>query len=145
MIKKLIKSALEVGLRGKRMQKRIVRLLSAAGFLQSFLWTSNLWAFFGKTELELNGIGVIKESAEILAHSIETFPTHSTAIAFIGLIIFSQGILLFSKGLVNMFSSSNDTRIRHRGRAQFIIGAVLMAAGIASTLHNTKISVLLMG
>ena len=55
--------------------------------------------FGGKTELDLKGIDVIKEAAEILAKSVATFPTKQMAIAIIGFIAVSQGLFFFTKGL----------------------------------------------
>lgn len=117
-------------------------LLKVFGFFQSLFCIHSLSAFWGKTELELNGIGVIKEAAQILSHSIDTFPTQSTSIAFIGLITFSQGIYLFAKGIVNMRASFQDPQMRRRGKTQFILGSSLLIVGLFATLYSLKIAML---
>ncbi len=124
------------------MRKGISCLIKVFGFLQSLLGVNSLCAFWGKTELELNGIGVIKEAAQVLSHSIDTFPTQSTGIAFIGLIVFSQGIYLFGKGISNIMCSAGDPQLRCRGRTQFILGSTFVIGGTIATLYSTKIAML---
>jgi len=124
------------------MRNGILWLLKVFACLQSMFNVHSLCAFWGKTELDLNGIGVIKEAAQLLSHSIDTFPTQSTGIAFIGLIIFSQGIYLFGKGIVNIISNAHDAQLRCRGKAQFILGTTLLIGGTTATLYSTKIAIL---
>jgi hypothetical protein len=108
------------------------------------LWySSTANAFFGKTELELNGIGVIKDSAEILANSITSFPSKATVIALIGLIIVSQGVYLFSKGTVNIMCSRNDQLLRTRGYAQCLVGLCFLLWGFMASLYCTDLAKLL--
>lgn len=124
------------------MRRGIPCLLKVFGFVQSLFCVQAISAFWGKTELELNGIGVIKEAAQLLSHSIDTFPTQSTGIAFIGLIVFSQGIYLFGKGIVNMMSISGDVQMQRRGKIQFIVGSTFSVGGSIATLYSTKIAIL---
>ena len=125
---------------GEIMRKGISCFVKVFGFLQSLLSFHIASAWWGKTELELNGIGVIKEAAQILANSINTFPTQSTAISFIGLITFSQGIYLFAKGIVNIMSNAGDAQMHRLGKTQFIVGSALSIVGLFATLYSLKIA-----
>jgi hypothetical protein len=118
--------------------------------LSALGWGSSMSALFGgKTELELNGIGVIKESAEILAKTAETlagtFPTYKMAIAMIGLITFSQGLYFLVHGFISLLCGDSRLTPEHkssgrlRGFALFIIGLCLATCGASATLFSSII------
>lgn len=128
--------------------KKYVLLLSSS--LIGIAWFSQLAALFsGKTELDLNGIEVIKESAEILAHSIETFPSAATAIALIGLIMASQGIYFLATGLIsilsNIRSNKSDASLHRLGYAQLFIGLLFTSCGCIATLYCALLAEWLFG
>lgn len=90
-------------------------------------------AIFGfKTDLNLNGLDVVKESAEILAKTVETFPTKQMAIAIIGFIAFSQGIFFFIKGLA-AFICGNTYRPDGK-RAGSLYGLMLCLIGLGMAI-----------
>src|SRR5690606_15284335 len=98
--------------------------------------------FGGKTELEVNNINILKESAEILARTIESFPTHKTAIAIIGFITSTLGLYFFAKGFV-MFICGHGHRTtesiqtgRFYGFVQCIVGLGFLALGTAASLYS---------
>jgi hypothetical protein len=93
-------------------------------------WASYSKALFGvKTELDLNGLDVVKESAEILAKAVETFPTKNMAIAIIGFIAVSQGLYFFAKGLAT-FICGDSYRPTDGKRAGSLYGLILCFIGI---------------
>ena len=114
-------------------------------------WASSMKALFGgKTELQLNGIEVIKEAAQILAKSVATFPTRQMAIAIIGFIAVSQGLSFSIKGLVaficgNSYRPDGKRVGRIYGFIQCLIGIGLSAAGAAAALYSAKIVTYLFG
>lgn len=119
-------------------------------------WTSYSRALFGgKTELELNGIGVIKESAEILAKTAESLasalPTYKMAVALIGLIAFSQGLYFLVNGVISLICGDSHRTAEHkhsgrmRGLTTCIIGLTLALCGACSTLFSSTIVMHLFG
>lgn len=114
-------------------------------------WANSLKALFGgKTELELNGLGVIKDSAEILAKSVSTFPTRQMAIAIIGFIAVSQGLFFFTKGLASFICGDSyrpdGKRVgRIPGFIQCLIGIGLSAGGAYTALYSHAIMKYLFG
>ena len=95
--------------------------------------------------IELTGLGIIKDSAEIIANSIASFPTKQMVIAIIGFIGVSQGLLFFMKGLASFlcgegYHPTHGTRVGHiRGVIQCLIGLGLATAGALSSLYSAKI------
>jgi hypothetical protein len=85
-----------------------------------------------KTDLNLEGLDVVKESAEILAKTVETFPTKQMAIAIIGFIAVSQGIFFFIKGLAT-FICGNTYRPDGK-RAGSVYGLVLCLIGLGMAI-----------
>lgn len=119
-------------------------------------WVNYVSALFGgKTELDLNGIEVIKESAEILAKTAETlaetFPTYKMAIALIGLIAFSQGLYFVVHGLVGFICGDSRRTPNHtssgrlRGFTTLFIGLCLAACGAGSTIFSSLIVMRIFG
>lgn len=126
------------------------------GIIPTLGWGSYLGALFGgKTELELNGIGVIKESAEILAKSAETLaatlPTYKMAVALIGLIAFSQGLYFVVHGLVNLICgdsqliAADKSPGRMRAFTTLIIGLILAICGACSAIFSSTIVIHFLG
>lgn len=107
---------------------------------------SSAKALFGfKTELELNGLGVVKESAEILAKTVETFPTKQMAIAIIGFIAASQGLFCITKGLTIFICGDSYRPDGKRagslyGLTQCLIGIGLLTAGSLAALYSAAIA-----
>lgn len=78
--------------------------------------------------ISLEGLDVVKESAEILAKTVETFPTKQMAVAIIGFIAVSQGLFFFIKGLA-AFICGNTYRPDGK-RAGSLYGLVLSLIGL---------------
>ena len=112
----------------------------------STCWASYSKALFGvKTELELNGLDVVKESAQILAKTVETFPTKQMAIAIIGFIAVSQGLFFFAKGLATFFCGDSYRPDGKRAGSFYglilcLIGIGLSCAGALASLHCQAIT-----
>ena len=107
-------------------------------------WASSMQALFGKTEVELGGLGVVKEAAEVIARSIATFPTRQMAIAIIGFIAVSQGLFFFTKGLASIICGDTYTpegkRAGHmHGFTQCVIGLGLSVIGSLAALYSACI------
>jgi len=122
------------------------KIISGLAIVTCGTWASGLNALFGgKTELELNGIGVIKESAEILAKSVETFPTKQMALAIIGFIMVSQGLYFFVKGLTsficgNAYSPTGKRVGRLNGLILCLISLAFIACGSLAALYSASIT-----
>ncbi len=125
--------------------KRSYVTLYYSTLITASCWAGSLKALFGgKTELELNGLGVIKESAMILAKSVETFPTRQMAVAIIGFIMVSQGLFFLTKGLTNFICGDSyrpdGKRVgRTNGFFQCLIGLALSAGGTSAALYCSTI------
>lgn len=108
------------------------------------LWCNYLHPLFGgKTELDLNGIDVIKESAEILAHTAKMFPTHKMVIGIIGFIMFAQGLSFFCKGMITLIVGNNNGTGRIGGLVTCIIGLNVALLGALCSLFCYKIACLI--
>jgi hypothetical protein len=122
------------------------KIISGLAIITCGTWASHLNALFGgKTELELNGIGVIKEAAEILAKSVETFPTKQMALAIIGFIMVSQGLYFFVKGLTycicgNAYSPTGKRVGRLNGFVQCLISLAFIVCGSLAALYSSSIT-----
>jgi len=128
-------------MRFTRLNHIFSRLLIVAGAC----WAGSMSALFGgKTELELNGLGVVKESAEILAKSIQTFPTRRMIIAIIGFIAVAQGLFFFLKGLAScicgdIYRPDGRRAGRIHGLIECLIGIGFVVLGSIIALFSTKI------
>jgi hypothetical protein len=127
------------------------KIISGLALITCGTWAGSLKALFGgKTELELNGIGVIKESAEILAKSVDTFPTKQMALAIIGFIMVSQGLYFFVKGLTsficgNAYNPTGKRIGRANGFIQCLISLAFIAVGSLAALYSALITRYLFG
>ena len=91
-------------------------------------WASSMKAIF------VDGLGVVKEAAEILSKTVATFPTRQVAIAIIGFIAVSQGLFFFTRGLASLLCGDSyrpdGVRAGHTyGLIQCLIGIGLSTAG----------------
>ena len=108
-------------------------------------------AIFGvKTDIDLKGLDVIKESAKILAKSVETFPTKQMAIAIIGFIAISQGLFCFAKGFTtficgNTYRPDGKRAGNLYGFIQCLVGIGLSLAGALAALYSANVSHYLFG
>jgi hypothetical protein len=127
------------------------KLVTTLAFIACGAWTGSIKALFGgKTELELSGIGVIKESAEILAKSIETFPKRHMALAIIGFIMVFQGLYFFVKGFTSCICgnaySPTGKRIGYlNGFVQCCVSLAFVVGGALAALYSTSITRYLFG
>lgn len=106
-------------------------------------WAGSMKALFGG-KIELDGLGVVKEAAEILSKTVATFPTKQMAIAIIGFIAVSQGLFFFIKGFASLLCGDSyrpdGVRVgRAYGLIQCLIGIGLSTLGALSSLYSAKI------
>ena len=121
------------------MHKKVGAVLTSIA-VSMVLWTTRINALFGgKTELELNGIDVIKESAEILARTAKMFPTHKMVVSIIGFIMFAQGLSFFCLGLITLISG-NESTSRARGMVMCSVGLSIATLGALCSLFSFKIA-----
>lgn len=123
------------------MNKKIGTISTTSIAVSLALWSTRsnaLWG--GKTELDLNGIDVIKESAEILARTAKMFPTHKMVVGIIGFIMFAQGLSFFCKGLITIVAGNNTGSGRIGGIVTCIVGLNIALLGILCSLFCYKIA-----
>lgn len=108
-------------------------------------WHSAAHAFWGATEVDLKGIAIIKEAAEILAAATNQIPGKATGIALIGLIVTTVGIATLHKGLVNMLLpmgilAQEKKENRSRAIIHSLISLYFIFAGILLMLFASTIA-----
>lgn len=108
-------------------------------------WHSAAHAFWGTTEVDLKGITIIKEAAEILAAATNQIPGKATGLALIGLIITGVGIATLHKGLVNALMpqgthEQDKKENRRHALVHVFVSIYFMAAGILLMSYASTIA-----
>jgi hypothetical protein len=106
---------------------------------------SSIHAFWGATELDLKGIGVIKEAAEVLAAAAAQIPGRTTGIALLGFACATIGIFKLHKGFVDLLVPTNspvNERVESRKRAlvHTLISFYFLFFGCIIMIYATGIS-----
>lgn len=106
---------------------------------------SSVQAFWGATELDLKGIGVIKEAAEVLAAAAAQIPGRTTGIALVGFVCAAVGIFKLHKGIVDLLMPvgtpiQDKKEFRRRALVHTLVSFYFVFFGFLIMMYAASIS-----